>query len=164
MNNLELENFSYKWKLWYHYEKDNWNISAYKHIYTISNPNNFWKLYNNLDKIGGITSNHFFLIREDTIPLWEDEKNINGGSWSFKIYEDNVDDIWLDLSIYLLCDILCPTISDEIMGLSISPKKNNYYIIKIWNNNSEHNSLKLINDKLLLKWGIDIIYISHISN
>jgi hypothetical protein len=41
-------------------------------------------------------------------------------------------------------------------------KENNNVVIKIWNNNSKNNSLKLINENLLKKWGTEIIYIAHI--
>ena len=47
------------------------------------------------------------------------------------------------------------------MGLSICLKKNNNTVVKIWNKNSKNNSLKLINNTILNKWGMDIIYIAH---
>jgi translation initiation factor 4E len=152
----------YSWILWYHYDKDNWKLSGYKHIYKIDNIINFWKLYNNFNVIGGISNKHFFLMRENITPLWEDNENINGGCWSFKVCENQADELWEDLSVYLLINKLCPTISDEIVGLSICLKKNNNVVIKIWNTNSKNNSLKLINENILKKWGTDIIYIAHI--
>ena len=147
--------------MWYHHEKDNWKLSGYKQFYTINNISDFWKLYNNFDKIGGITSKHFFIMKNDITPLWEDPNNINGGCWSFKIQEEYGDEMWVDLSIYLVCNQLCPTIADDIIGLSICLKKNNSIIIKIWNKNSKNNSLKLINETILKKWGTDLIYIAH---
>ena len=151
----------YNWNIWYHHEKDNWKLSGYKQLYNIDNANSFWKFYNNWDKVGGVTNKHFFLMREDVTPIWEDKNNINGGCWSFKIQEDQADDLWEDLSVYLVCNELCPSIVDEIMGLSICLKKNNNTVIKIWNKNSKNNSLKLINENILKKWGMDIIYIAH---
>jgi hypothetical protein len=151
----------YNWNIWYHHEKDNWKLSGYKQLYNINSANGFWKFYNNWDKVGGVTNKHFFLMREDVTPIWEDKNNINGGCWSFKIQEDQAEDLWEDLSVYLVCNELCPSIVDEIMGLSICLKKNNNTVIKIWNKNSKNNSLKLINEYILKKWGMDIIYIAH---
>lgn len=151
----------YNWNIWYHHEKDNWKLSGYKQIYNINDTNSFWKFYNNWDKVGGVLNKHFFLMREDVTPIWEDPKNINGGCWSFKIQEDQSEDLWEDLSVYLVCNELCPSIVDEIMGLSICLKKNSNTVIKIWNKNSKNNSLKLINENILKKWGMDIIYIAH---
>lgn len=154
-------NLKYIWNVWYHHEKDNWKISGYKKIYQIKTIRDFWTFYNNLDKVGGITSKHFFLIKNNITPIWEDIENINGGCWSFKIQEDSADELWEDLSTYLVCDQLCPTIPNEIVGLSICLKKNNNTVVKIWNTNSKNNSLKLINGAILHKWGMDIIYIAH---
>lgn len=152
------------WNMWYHHEKDNWKISGYKQIYKLETVNDFWKLYNNLDKLGGITHKHFFLMKENITPIWEDPININGGCWSFKVQEDKAEELWIDLSSYLVCEELCPTIADEIVGISICLKKNNSTIIKIWNKNSKYNSLKLINENILKKWGTDIIYIAHMPD
>jgi len=154
----------YKWNVWYHHEKDNWKISGYKQIYQIKSVEDFWLFYNNWDKVGGVTAKHFFLMREDVTPIWEDTKNINGGCWSFKVQEESADELWEDLSTYLVCNQLCPSISDEIMGLSICLKKNNNTVIKIWNKTSKNNSLKLINETILQKWGMDIIYIAHMPD
>jgi hypothetical protein len=150
------------WNIWCHYEKDNWKISGFKNIYTIKTPKDFWTLYNNWNKIGGIITKHLFIMKEGIMPIWEDPKNINGGCWSFKITEENAEEFWEDLSVYLVTNNICKNISDEIVGLSICLKKNNNVVIKIWNTNSTNNSLKLINEDILKKWGIDIIYIAHI--
>ena len=150
-----------EWNIWYHHEKDNWNLSGYKKIYTLSTVEEFWKFYNNWDKVGGVTNKHFFLMKENITPVWEDVQNINGGCWSFKIQEEQAEDLWEDLSSYLVCEKLCPTISDEIVGISICLKKNSNTVVKIWNKKSKNNSLKLINEDILKKWGMDIIYIAH---
>ena len=150
-----------KWNLWYHHEKDNWKISGYNKFYDISTISDFWTIYNNWNKVGGISSKHFFLMQDGISPIWEDPININGGCWSFKVHENQCEDLWEDLSIYLVCDQLCPTIPDEIVGISICSKKNNNVVIKIWNKKSKNNSLKLINEKILKRWGTDIIYIAH---
>ena len=102
-------------------------------------------------------------MQEGITPIWEDPKNINGGCWSFKVPDDQAHELWEDLSIYLVCEQLCPTITDEIVGLSICLKKNNNAVIKIWNKKSKNNSLKLINEYILKKWGTDIIYIAHMA-
>jgi L-rhamnose mutarotase len=52
-------------------------------------------------------------------------------------------------------------IPEEIVGLSICLKKNSNTVVKIWNKKSKNNSLKLINEEILKKWGMDIIYIAH---
>lgn len=155
-NIIELD----KWSLWYHHEKDNWKISGYKKIYEINNSTDFWKFYNNWDKIKGIHYKHYFLMKNEIIPLWEDIENINGGCWSFKVSEDQTLNLWTDLSVYLVCNQLLNNNSD-IVGLSVCLKKNNNSVIKIWNKNSKNSSLNNINIDIIKKWGTDIIYIAH---
>jgi len=153
--------FKNEWCLWYHNDKDNWTLSGFKKIYEILTIKDFWNLFNYWNKNNNILNKHFFIMKNNTHPIWEDKNNINGGCWSFKILDDKAYDLFEELSTYLVCNELCKTIPEEIMGLSICLKKNNNVIIKIWNNNSKNNSLKFINENILNKWGLDIIYIAH---
>jgi hypothetical protein len=157
------ETFNNKWTLWNHIDKDNWTLSGFNKIYTISNMSDFWKLYNNFNKID-IYNNQLFLMKNDIPPLWEDTNNINGGCWSYKVSDNNVLEMWEMLSTYLVCETLNTNNLDEILGLSISSKKNNNFIIKIWNKNSKYNSLKYIHENILSKWTTNMIYIAHIPN
>jgi len=150
-----------EWNLWYHSDKDNWKIDGFKNIYNISTIKDFWQLYNNWDKLNGINQRHYFLMEKNTTPIWEDPINRNGGCWSYKVHENQSQELWDDLSIYLVTEKLSKKCND-ITGLSICLKKNNYSVIKIWNKNSKDNSLVLLNEAILKKWGMDIIYIAHI--
>jgi hypothetical protein len=152
-----------KWALWYHHDKDNWKVTGFKKIYIIETPEDYWQLYNNWDKINdGINQKHFFLMQNGISPIWEDPENKNGGCWSFKIHSSQSQDLWDDLSTYLVTENLSLK-ANYITGLSICLKKNNYSVVKIWNKNSKENSLSLLNEKILKKWGMDIIYIAHIA-
>jgi translation initiation factor 4E len=162
MDNLTLESkLSRNWCLWYHQDKDNWKISGFKNVYTIKNTTDFWQLYNNWDKIGSINQRHYFLMEEGITPIWEDDNNKKGGCWSYKIHENQSQELWDDLSTYLVTENLSSK-QNDITGLSICLKKNNYSVVKIWNRNSKDNSLALLNETILKKWGMDIIYIAHI--
>lgn len=153
--------FSNEYHLWYHLNNNKWNIDSYKHVYTIKTIADFWKLFNTWDNTNSLTSRHYFLMKKDIKPTWED--NSNGGCWSIKSTEADAITIWTQLSAYMICEILCPKISSEIIGLSICMKKNNSVIIKIWNSNNINNSIEFINKDILNQWGIDIIYISYDS-
>jgi hypothetical protein len=154
------QNLNNNWSLWYHHEKDNWKISGYKKIYEINTISHFWKLYNNWDKIKGTNYKHYFLMKNNITPIWEDPLNIKGGCWSFKISEELSSKLWEDLSIYLVLGQLSND-PDDIVGISTCLKKNNNVVIKIWNKDSKMSSLNLINKDIIKKWGTDIIYIAH---
>ena len=49
---------------------------------------------NNYNKLGGINNNHYFLMRDKILPIWEDPKNINGGCISIKLEIYKVEEIW----------------------------------------------------------------------
>lgn len=152
--------FEEKWDLWYHNLRDVWTIDGYKKIYSIDTIKDFWKLYNNWDKLGGINNKHFFIMKKGVTPIWEDENNKNGGCWSFKINESQAQELWDDLSKYLVIEKLS-SVDKDIVGLSACLKKNNFSVIKIWNKNSSNNNIQLICKEIINKWGLDIIYIAH---
>lgn len=155
--------FENQWKLWYHSKKDIWTIDGYKKIYNIKTIKDFWKLFNNWDRIGTIHIKHFFIMKNNITPLWEDEMNQKGGCWSFKINDKDTFNLWLDLSVYLVTGNISK-INDEIVGISVCLKKNNISVIKIWNSNFKNNSMNLLNSDIIKKWGPEIIYISHMPD
>jgi len=124
------------WSFYFHdpYNID-WSINSFKFICNISNIDDFIKLYITFREI--IFKGMFFIMREHVQPIWEDENNINGGCFSLKIYKDNIKEKLFELSALLLGENLGKTdeISNNINGISISPKKN-YYIIRIWIKNN----------------------------
>jgi hypothetical protein len=120
------------WSFYFHdpYNID-WNINSFKFICNISNVDDFIKLYLTYKDI--IFKGMFFIMREHILPIWEDENNINGGCFSLKIYKENINEKLFEIASLLLGEKLGKTdeISNNINGISISPKKN-YYIIRIW--------------------------------
>ena len=149
------------WVLWYHHEKNNWKINGYRKIYKIDTIKDFWELYKNFDRIGGINNQHFFLMREGIEPIWEDEANKQGGCWSFKKMENESAEIWEDLTIRIVGETLLED-NSEINGLSICLKRQSNSVIKIWNKNSKNNCKSLIHKDILNKYGKEILYIAHI--
>ena len=155
--------FENEWNLWYHNLRDVWTIDGYKKIYNIKTIKDYWKLYNNWDKLGGVNNKHFFIMKNDVTPIWEDPFNKMGGCWSFKVSESTAQDLWDDLSNYLVTENIS-SIKDDIVGLSVCLKKNNFSVVKIWNKDNSNNSLNLLCKDILNKWGLDIIYISHMPD
>ena len=108
-------------KVWYHHKKDDWTINGFKSFYTINNEVDFWKLYNNWDNIGGILNKHFFVMKDNIKPIWEDKDNKNGGCWSFKIFQNQASELWEDLSTLFVTNKLLT--NNECNGISICIKK-----------------------------------------
>ena len=122
-----------KWDLYYHLPHDKkWDLSSYKKICDIH-------LIHELISINEYISETIvkncmlFVMKKGITPRWEDEKNKNGGCFSFKITNKHVYSVWKNL-FYALCgETLCIDKKHNhlINGITISPK-NNFCIIKIW--------------------------------
>ena len=122
-----------EWSCWIHYQNDNnWTIDGYKKITNLKSLHDSVLLIENLHE-NIIKKTMLFFMKDNVLPLWESDDNINGGSFSYKISNN----ILINTFKGLLYKILGNTIiNDEIMlnninGISISPKKN-FCIIKIW--------------------------------
>tara|TARA_B100000497_G_scaffold113252_1_gene134850 strand:- start:178 stop:669 length:492 start_codon:yes stop_codon:yes gene_type:complete len=133
------------WVMYFHDPYDiEWDTNSYKMIGQMSTVEDFiyyFKSFNNLFKKG-----MFFIMRLDIMPQYEDELNINGGCFSFKIYPED-----LEKRFFNLCtNVLGENIGKEddyinnINGISISPKKF-YYIARIWIKNNKYAKKDLYN-------------------
>jgi hypothetical protein len=158
ISNLNLDEESIKlnniWVLWSHdLHNNNWDIDSFNKIYEFNTINDFWRLYNNFNILGGLNKKNFFLMKKDIKPIWEDDKNKNGGTCSMKIPITKSLDMWTDLSMYIIGEtfIDCKIKMDDINGISIC-SKNIWSIIKIWNSNSDNDTSKELPDDFLKKF------------
>jgi translation initiation factor 4E len=127
--NFDLKN---KWILWFHKVNDNnWNIESYIKVFEIKT---YYDILFIIKEIDNITSGMFFLMKENIIPIFEDEHNVNGGYWSLRITKKESIEYWERLIYYICIDSITTDekYEEKINGISISPKINNC-IFKIWN-------------------------------
>lgn len=149
----ENKKFSCKYVLWAHdIHNKNWDIDSYKKVAEIDNVSTFWRIFNNLDKLG-IRFMHLFLMKDGITPIWEDPNNRDGGVCSLRLELEKAHDIFEDLNIRMICQILNDEPND-INGVSMSPK-NSWVIIKIWNKDSR-NDLSLTMSKDVLERYADL--------
>lgn len=149
--------FNNGWDIWYHHSLNDWSISGYRKIFSINNIKNFWDFHNNIDCIGGITNLHFFLMRRDITPIYEDTKNRNGGVWSMLVPITKSYEVWEEIASSICGETLLKDMS-IITGLSIN-LKNNVSVIKIWNNDRTKNDPSILPQ--FLKSNGNIIYRKH---
>ena len=134
-----------KWTLWSHLPHDvDWSVTSYKKIVTIDSVEAIITLCETLpEKM--INNCMLFLMRKDILPLWEDDKNKNGGCFSYKVSNKNVASVWKNLSYSLVGECLTEDkkLRPTITGITISPKKN-FCIIKIWMSTCNHQNPRII--------------------
>ena len=161
-----MENFDFDdtFNIWYHHDKDNWKVSGFKNILSINNTKTFWQLFNNSNIL--LNSNkHIFIMKNDVVPIWEDKNNINGGCWSFKIVSEQIEKLFeLLMTNFVSNNLLKDYSNDDILGISFCKKKNNFFVIKVWNKFSKLNSIGNLNDDIIDFTSNEIIYISHLVN
>ena len=121
------------WVLWFHDLKNpDWTIKGYEQLFTFNTAEDFWILYNN---ITDLTNGMYYLMRKDVPPIWDDQKNISGGAWTFKVDKRDLNKVWEDLSCYCVGETICKK-PESIVGLSISPKIR-YATVCVWTTNTE---------------------------
>jgi hypothetical protein len=132
-------------------------MNPYKQLFKITNVHELLSII----KIMGITidprtnirnmdKNDLIIMRDGIEPLWEDEKNANGGTYSLKIDHEKGYKIWTLLMMYILGETFTKNM-DDINGISVSYIKGinvgsstknspqDYTYIKIWNSNPKNN-------------------------
>ena len=160
-NNLQELNDT--WCLWAHLPHDSdWSLASYKLLYKFNKVEEAISLINNLPE-KCIKNCMLFIMRENINPIWEDVKNKEGGSFSFKIGNKFIKDIWETLTYALVGESIFVNEKDnlKINGITISPKKN-FCIIKIWLNTCEYQDLKGLNESLDLQ-NETFIFKKHLS-
>ena len=141
-------NLNGKWNLYYHLPNNTkWDLSSYSRVASsIDTLENVVRVNEKLtDNV--VKNCMLFVMRDGISPMWEDPKNREGGSFSYKISNKLVPDIWKHL-FYLLCgESLCTNkdYNQYVNGITISPKKN-FCIIKIWLSVCEYQDPDMIVD------------------
>ena len=130
--------FNNQWKLWQHEPLNTkWDLDSYNTLMSINNTNEFWSIYQLLN-IECLKYNMLFFMKNDIVPLWEDDMNINGGALSIKVLYKDIYNCWMELSMALIGEYITQNYEDinKINGISISPKKG-FCILKVWTNTND---------------------------
>ena len=121
------------WTLWGHLPHDtDWSLKSYIKLYD----------FNTVEQAVSVTEMlppklvvncMLFLMREGITPIWEDVRNRNGGCFSYKVNNKDVQDCWRQLTYVLVGNSISSNkgLLPVVNGITISPKKN-FCIVKIW--------------------------------
>jgi hypothetical protein len=133
MTTNESHRLAQSWVLYAHLPHDtDWSLKSYKKIYEMETVEGTIAVTETLPEVL-VKNCMLFIMRKGVAPMWEDAKNRQGGSFSYKVANKNVCEVWRELTYVLVGE----TISNQesfvanVTGITISPKKN-FCIIKIW--------------------------------
>jgi translation initiation factor 4E len=144
---LERDSFT----LYAHLPHDtDWSINSYKKIYTMNTLDELINIYNYIsDDI--IKNCMLFIMKNNIKPMWEDNNNKHGGSFSYRVDNNIIVDKWKLISyLFFTNNLISNTI---INGITISPKKN-FNVLKIWVANCNNKDISTINTIVNIPGGI----------
>lgn len=140
----------YKWNLWAHLpqEPDWTSINSFKKITQLKTLEETIGVTELLPE-GLVKNCMLFLMKDGIYPMWEDNKNRNGGYFSYKVSNKNVFEVWRDLTYAVVGECVSTNQSfvNTITGITISPKKN-FCIVKIWMTNCEHQNPQIVTNEI----------------
>jgi len=138
-----------KWTLWAHLPHNtDWSLDSYIPIYTFSTIEDIIAITETLPPLL-IENCMLFLMKYNIKPTWEDPKNRNGGCFSYKVSNKNVNKIWKELSYITVGNTLSSSNNfvKNVTGITISPKKN-FCIIKIWLSDCSNQNPTIISNEV----------------
>ena len=159
------------WTLYFHAPREKrWTLDTFQPIAKISSIRDTLAVFNELgDKL---KRGMFFCMRDPIPPLWENYQNIRGGSYSLRGGPEEGVEYYKSYIVGAMLE-LATAPSDQIVGVSISPKIMNgpngtqrvgFYVIKVWNKDSETynvpSGIDLLHPKLT---PADILYTPHVD-
>lgn len=111
----------------------NYQASLEKLDTEIESVQDFWRYHNNtpVDQIKMRES--LYLFKSGFKPIWEDRRNILGGSWTFRVPKANGPDFWTRIQLLAIGEKLQEALQegDQICGVGLSVRFNSH-LISIW--------------------------------
>ena len=126
-------NLNNNWSFYIHlHDNYDWSINSYIKIINFECLKNAILLNDEIN-YDLIKKSMMFLMKSDILPIWECDENKKGGSFSFKIPNKDIENVWKNIYINLICKTITKNTDDydKINGISLSPKKK-FCILKIW--------------------------------
>jgi hypothetical protein len=101
----------------------------------------FWSWFNNLPSAAEIDQScTYHLMKKGIRPVWEDERNERGGSFSVKIPLSASVPVWKHLCVAAVSgqfDLFLSSIQDSLCGVSFGMRKRDATVY-VWNANAQH--------------------------
>ena len=138
-----------KWVLWAHLPHNtDWSINSYIKVFEFTTIEDTVALIEELPSVL-VENCMLFIMRDGIKPIWEDPQNRNGGSFSYKVLNKLVYDVWSDLTYCIVGNSISQSkdFVDSVSGITISPKKN-FCIVKIWMSNCSHHNPDVITSEI----------------
>jgi hypothetical protein len=160
------------WTLYFHAPREKrWTLDTFQPIAKLSTPREALAVFAELgDKL---KRGMYFCMLDPIPPLWENYQNIRGGSYSLRGGPEEGADYYKAYVLGAALRKAAVAAEDQIVGVSISPKimsgpggshRVGFYVIKVWNKDSERfkapAGIHLLHPKLVPG---DVLYTPHVE-
>lgn len=160
------------WTLYFHAPREKrWTLDTFQPLAKVATLREILAVFNELgDKL---KRGMFFCMRDPIPPLWENYQNIRGGSYSLRGGPEEGGEYYKSYVLGAMLGKAVTAVGDQIVGVSISPKimsgpngshRVGFYVIKVWNKDSEAfndpKGIHLLHSKLV---PADILYTPHVD-
>lgn len=160
------------WTLYFHAPREKrWTMDTFQPIAKMGTLREVLAVFNELGE--KIKRGMYFCMRDPAPPLWENYQNIRGGSYSLRGGPEEGGEYFRTYIVGAMTNQVTIIKEDQIVGLSISPKIMNgpngthrvgFYVIKVWNKDSEKfcspAGIHLLHPKLVPS---DVLYTPHVE-
>ena len=136
---IQLENTipTVQWTLYFHQaDAEKWTLDTFHKVHTCTTWDDVLTV---LEEVGQsrLKNGLPFFMRGDILPLWENHQNIRGGSYSVKVPSELVKEVFTTQVLQAMLGLAFKESGNVCMGISMSPKKGTFNILKIWNLSAE---------------------------
>ena len=132
VNEYKLSN---KWNFYIHLQdEEDWSFSSYHNIQTLDNVEQAILLGDEIN-FDLIKKTMIFIMKNDIKPMWEDPENKQGGGFSFKVHNKNIEYVWKKLFFMLICNTLSKEHESingilKILMALVCLQKNHFVLLK----------------------------------
>lgn len=152
--------FNNEWNVLIYNNNNKWDSTSFEKIYNINNYKDFWEFDSYIRYNSDIIlRSNLYIMKKNILPIWNDEKNKNGGYWSIKMNVRDSLKIFMHILIYILHEnYLIKGDNSDINGICISIKNAHIAVIQIWNSDYVKNKNVLHNIFIRDKFDFNIFY------
>ena len=133
MGDLSYNILSHTWNFYLHlHDTREWDLASYKNIMRFNSVESTI-LLNDEIHYDLIKKSMMFLMKENIKPMWEDDHNKEGGCFSFKVINKDIEQVWKHVYFSVIGGSITKKKKDyeKINGITLSPKKK-FCILKVW--------------------------------
>ncbi|KAK4554405.1 hypothetical protein LTR86_008613 [Recurvomyces mirabilis] len=116
-----------------------------EHLAIIDDVRKFWNVFNNFDTTRLVLRDSIHLFHHHIRPIWEDPRNLSGGSWTFRVPKSLAPAFWQEICLLAIGEQLQTAVEeegrkefrDDICGVSLGVRFNSC-LVQIWNRDGGH--------------------------